>query len=95
MAPPPYPPDARWHRRYWRYANRPRAGCGCLYLLLIVLVLWWLISWLYPPLGWRYWWYGPVPEGGFLVPEIPVMSVQRELTAPNATGVLLLPRSPA
>jgi hypothetical protein len=61
-SPPPYPPDARWYGRYWRYTNRPRAGCGCLYLLIVFFVVWWIVSLLFPPLGWRYWWDRPVSE---------------------------------
>jgi len=64
--PPPYdpslPPADPWHRRYWRYYNRPRPGCGCLYLVALVLVVWWLLTFFFPPLGWRYW-YSPLPEG--------------------------------
>ena len=64
--PPPYdplqPPPGYWYQRYWRYTNRPRAGCGCLYLVLIFFVAWWFLSLLYPPFGWRYW-YGPAPVG--------------------------------
>lgn len=60
--PPPYPPDDYWYRRYWRYTNRPRPGCGCLYTLVVVLIAWWILSLLFPPFGWRYWWYGPVSE---------------------------------
>ncbi len=33
-----------WHRRYWGYTSRPYAGCGCLYLVAIFLVVWLILS---------------------------------------------------
>jgi hypothetical protein len=59
---PSRPPSGYWYQRYWRYTNRPRAGCGCLYFALIFFVVCWHLSLLYPPFGWRYWYYGPVPD---------------------------------
>lgn len=37
------------YERYRGYYNRPYPGCGCLITLLILLMLWWLVSLLYPP----------------------------------------------
>lgn len=33
-----------WYRRGWARANRPFVGCGCLTLVLVALVLWWLFT---------------------------------------------------
>lgn len=41
MTPPPRDP---WYRRYWTYYNRPYAGFGCLYSLIIFLLVWFLLS---------------------------------------------------
>ncbi len=43
-----YPSLDPWHRRYWNTYNRPYGGCGCLYSILIILVLWWILSWFWP-----------------------------------------------
>ena len=51
VAPGPVPPPDPWHRRYWGYYNRPYGGCGCLYTVLVVLLLWWLLSLLIPSLA--------------------------------------------
>lgn len=32
------------YRRYWRYYNRPYPGFGCLYMLILFLLLWFLLS---------------------------------------------------
>ncbi len=45
MAVPPRDPR---YRRYWGYYNRPVSGCGCLYTLLLIVVVWWLVSLLFP-----------------------------------------------
>lgn len=47
----PVPPPAPWYRRYWGYYNRPYTGCGCLYTLLIVVLLWFILSLFIPPLA--------------------------------------------
>lgn len=51
------PPGVPSYRRYWGYYNRPYSGCGCLWLLIMILLVWWLLSLIYPPAGlWnRYW----------------------------------------
>lgn len=50
----PPPGEDPWHRRYWRYYNRPRSGCGCLYVLVVFLLLWFLCSLFIPGVGiWR------------------------------------------
>jgi hypothetical protein len=56
MAPPPPPPRDFWYGRYWRFYNRPRAGCGCLYSLILLAFLWLLLSWLFTPMRFWYWW---------------------------------------
>jgi hypothetical protein len=43
-----FPSRDPWHRRYWGYYNRPYSGCGCLYLILFCLLIWWIVSWWYP-----------------------------------------------
>jgi hypothetical protein len=43
-----YPSLDPWHRRYWNAYNRPIAGCGCLYTILIILLIWWILSWIWP-----------------------------------------------
>lgn len=47
------PPDP-WHRRDYGYRNRPYTGCGCLSALALILVFWWLLSWLFFPPYWFY-----------------------------------------
>jgi hypothetical protein len=50
MAVPPNDPRRDpAYRRYWGYSNRPFAGCGCLYALLLFVLVWWLLSFLFPP----------------------------------------------
>ena len=55
--PPPVGPytGGPWYRRYWGYYDRPRAGCGCLYTLLVVVLIWALFSMLITPLPFWYW----------------------------------------
>ncbi len=48
------PPRDPWYRRYYGYANRPRPGCGCLYSLLLFVLLYWLFSLMFAPLGFWY-----------------------------------------
>lgn len=43
-----------WYGRYWGYYNRPRAGCGCLYTLLLIPLPCRLLSLLFTPLALRY-----------------------------------------
>lgn len=31
--------DDAWHRRQWDIINRPRAGCGCLWILLALFII--------------------------------------------------------
>lgn len=38
------PPGDPWYRRYWGYYNRPNPGCGCLYTLLMFLLIYWVLS---------------------------------------------------
>lgn len=49
--PPAYGPGRPWYGRYWGYYNRPRAGCGCLYTLTLLLVIYWLLSLVFTPLA--------------------------------------------
>ena len=56
----PVPPRSPWYGRYWGYYNRPYTGCGCLYSLLLIILLWWILAWFFPPLGiWRGWFVDP------------------------------------
>ncbi len=32
------------YRRYWGYVGRPYTGCGCLYSLLIFVLIWFVLS---------------------------------------------------
>ena len=32
-------PISPWYRRYWGYANRPFAGCGCLGAALVIIAI--------------------------------------------------------
>ena len=57
MAVPPsdVPPDAAHderarYRRYWERYNRPYTGCGFLWAAVLVLLSYWLLSWLFPSL---------------------------------------------
>lgn len=45
------PPGDPWHRRYWVAYNRPYAGCGCLWTILLILLVWWVLSFLFPPMA--------------------------------------------
>ncbi len=45
--PPEEPRDPRY-RRYWRYYNRPYRGFGFLWTALLLLLIWWVISMLFP-----------------------------------------------
>jgi hypothetical protein len=45
--PPKDPSDPRY-RRYWRHYNRPYTGCGFLWTALLLLLIWWLASMLFP-----------------------------------------------
>ena len=38
------PPPNPWYRRYYGYYRRPYSGCGCLYSLLVVVLIWFLLS---------------------------------------------------
>lgn len=49
------PPGDPWHRRYWGYYNRPYPGCGCLWLIIILAIIWWLIAWSWTPARFGYW----------------------------------------
>lgn len=50
------PIDQRaWHRRYWDTYNRPYPGCGCLWAIVVVLFIWWILSWAF---GWGWGWWG-------------------------------------
>ncbi|MDQ4076830.1 MAG: hypothetical protein M3220_11375 [Chloroflexota bacterium] len=33
------------YRRYWGRYNRPYTGCGCLYTVLIIALLWLVCAW--------------------------------------------------
>lgn len=54
---PPGGPGYPWYRRYWGYSNRPYGGCGCLWALLVFLLIWWLLAFLIPELAiWAWYW---------------------------------------
>lgn len=40
-----------WYRSQWGRYNRPYGGCGCLYTLLILLLVWMLCGLLFPGVG--------------------------------------------
>ena len=46
----PAPVYDPWYRRYWGYYNRPYTGCGCLYTVLLFLILLILFSLFVPAL---------------------------------------------
>lgn len=48
MAEPPMSNPS--YRRYWGAYNRPFAGAGCLFTLLLFLLLWFLLSLLFDAL---------------------------------------------
>lgn len=53
MAPRP-PDDSAYssrYRRYWGYTNRPFTGCGCFYVVLALLALWFVLSLFMPALA--------------------------------------------
>lgn len=53
--PKPVTTEDQFHRRYWTYTNRPYGGCGCLWLLLIVVTIYFIVSLLYSPFRFGYW----------------------------------------
>jgi hypothetical protein len=42
-------PRVAAHRRYWGYIDRPYRGLGCLWSVLFFLLLWLLLSMVFPP----------------------------------------------
>ncbi len=46
MVAPPPPPTRRGapFRQYWGYTRRPYTGCGCLYTLVVFILIWFLVS---------------------------------------------------
>ena len=38
------PPRDPWYNRYAGYYRRPYTGCGCLYGILIVILIWFALS---------------------------------------------------
>ena len=42
------PPGDPWYRRYWLASSRPFSGCGIVYLLLLVVIVVWLLSFAWP-----------------------------------------------
>ena len=60
MAAPP-PPTGPWYTRrpwgygyglYGPYAGRPYAGCGCLYTIVLIIAVWFLVSLFVDALRW-------------------------------------------
>lgn len=51
----PNVPPTPWYRTYWVYYNRPYAGCGCFYLVLLFTLMYWLLALLFFEGRW-YWW---------------------------------------
>ncbi len=52
---PVTPPRRVFYRRYWDTYNRPYSGCGCLWAIFIILLIWWILSWGF---GWGGGWWG-------------------------------------
>lgn len=50
------PPRDPWHRRYWGYYSRPYTGCGCLYTIIVIVLIWALLSWFF---AWPWFWTWP------------------------------------
>jgi len=56
IGPPGGPPPDPWHRRYWGYYNRPFPGCGCLWVIIICIIIWWIIAaFAYQPARFGWW----------------------------------------
>jgi ABC-type microcin C transport system permease subunit YejE len=36
--------EEAWHRRQWNNINRPRSGCGCLWILLALFIIGMIIT---------------------------------------------------
>lgn len=49
----PVTPRPRFYRRYWDTYNRPYSGCRCLWIIIIIAFIIWIISW-----GGGYHWWG-------------------------------------
>lgn len=49
------PPGDPWHRRYWGYYNRPYPGCGCLWLIVVIVIIWWICALLWTPARFGWW----------------------------------------
>lgn len=48
---PPGPP-----RGYWGYWNRPYSGCGCIWAIFVIVIIWWIIaSFAYEPARFGWW----------------------------------------
>lgn len=48
------------YRRYWSAYDRPYSGCGCLWSIIVIVFIWWILSWIF---GWGWGWgfgSGPV-----------------------------------
>lgn len=45
------PPKDPWYQRFYGYYRYPYPGCGCLYVLLLFFLLYWLLSLLFAPMG--------------------------------------------
>ena len=41
------PPRDPWYRRYWAYYNRPYSGFGCLWTVLLFILIYWLLSFVF------------------------------------------------
>lgn len=60
-------PVGRPGGNYWGYWDRPYSGCGCLWIIFIVIIVWWFIALAWEPARFgQGWWPGQnaVPPAG-------------------------------
>ena len=41
----PIPQRRPFYHRHWTTYNRPYSGCGCLWIVLVILFIWWICGW--------------------------------------------------
>jgi hypothetical protein len=43
-------------RGYWGYWDRPYTGCGCIWAIFVIIIIWWIIAaFAYEPARFGWW----------------------------------------